>query len=454
MQINRSKTPMPSQPVAKPLAAPRYEIARTVPSERWEKTEVIQDRDELFLQREFHPRTKQRDAEVVAAFGTDAPHSGDALLHYVGKPPSDKGVKTPVLLVHGASKDGNFFWDPAEDGSDRGLAQRLRDEGHETYALTFAHNQDDNFLWAEQIANAISEIKKETGSEKVDLVAHSKGGVAARIYTSDVRKEGVEATPYQNDVRRLVLVGAPNKGVDYTFRHPSANYALLQNSDQPMLNAPSSWEKIGTTPFLRNVSDMGYSKDGPDYFPGQRQLLADLSQDHPLSVLEPDWYTTYHGGTGFHSHSKGILHYVEQGENVIARLNASPPPKEIEVAVLAGNAANIPGILNEYTGPSDGLLFVDSALTMPEGTHLVAQDVLPLHHKALISEKAGQDWIAQAVGSETISPQKEMASTVQKAANEWNGAEASTQAQAQIGLMAGLDSSARTGFGPLVVPTV
>jgi triacylglycerol lipase len=396
-------------------SAPVYEIARTLPSDTWEQTEVIRDRDELFVQRQFHPRSKHRDQEVIEAFQTDAPHSGDALLHYAGAPPEGQVRKTPVLLIHGANKNGNFFWDPSEDGADKGLAQRLREDGHDTFALTFAHNQDDNFLWAEQIANAIAEIKKDTGADKVDIVAHSKGCVAARIYTSDVRKEGVESTPYQEDVRRMVLVGGPNKGVDYVFRHPSANYALLQDSDQALLNAPVSWEKQGVFPFFRDVSDQGYSKDGPNYFPGQSQLLADLSEDFPLGITEPDWATTYHGGTGFVSVSKGIRHYIEEGGHLIQRLNDHPPDSDVEVAVLAGNRANIPGILNEYTGPSDGLVFVSSALTMPENTNLVAQDVLPLHHKALIADESGQDWIAHVLedtGSNLKPQQKQILSQI------------------------------------------
>lgn len=378
--------------------APVYEVVKTLPSDTWESTSLIRDRDEIFKQQNFHPRTRQQNPEVVEAFGSDAPHSGDALLHYAGHTPAGVEKKdTPVLLVHGATKDGHFWWDPSEDGKNNGLAQKLRDSGHETYAVTFAHNQDDNFLWAEQIANSVAEIKKRSGADKVDIVAHSKGGVPTRIYVSDVRREGVEATPYQNDVRRIVLVGAPNGGIDTSFRHPASNYALLAKTDDHKLNAPVSWEKATLWGVRQDVSKQGFSSEGPDYFPGQRQLLADLSAEHPLSPLGPDWYTTYHGGNGFVSNSKGIKHYIEEGENVIARLQQNPIPKSVEVAVVAGNAANIPGIVNEFTGPSDGLLFVSSALNLPEETNVIARDVLPLHHKALVSDPSGQNWITQAL---------------------------------------------------------
>jgi hypothetical protein len=373
-------------------------VVKTLASDTWHSTDLIRDRDEIFKQQIFSPRTKHRDKEIIEAFGTDAPHSGDALLHYAGPPPQGVEKKeVPVLLVHGATKNGNFWWDPSEDGKNKGLPQKLRGEGHEVFALTFAHNQDDNFLWAEQIANAIAEIKKSTGAQEVDIVAHSKGGVPTRIYVSDVRREGVEATPYQDDVRRVVLVGTPNGGIDFSFRHPSANYALLSHTDSHQLNAPVSWETAVLWGLPQDVSDKGFGKSGPDYFPGQRQLLANLSDVHPLSPLEPDWHTTYHGGRGFFSTSKGIEHYIAEGENVIERLQQNPIPKSVEVAVVAGNAANIPGIVNEYTGPSDGLLFVSSALDLPKETNVIARDVLPLHHKALVSDAKGQQWIADAL---------------------------------------------------------
>ncbi len=409
MEIGSSHSKLQGTPTAHSsskfaaLKPPQYEVVKTIPSDTWESTELLRDRDEIFKQQEFNARSKQHEPSIVSAFGTETPHSGDALLHYAGPPPAGVQKKeTPVLLVHGATKSGNFFWDPSEDGSNKGLAQKLRDDGHEVFAVTFAHNQDDNFLWAEQIANAIAEIKKDTGAEKVDIVAHSKGGVPTRMYVSDVRREGVEATAYQDDVRRVVLVGTPNGGIDTSFRHPVANYVLLTPTDNHKLNAPVSWESATLWGVSRNVSDQGFGGGKHDYFPGQRQLLADLSEEHPLSPLEPDWYTTYHGGQGFVSNSLGIQHYINEGENVIQRLQEHPIPRSIEVAVVAGNAANIPGIVNEYTGPSDGLLFVSSALDLPEDTNIIARDVLPLHHKALVSDPKGQQWIEDALDKKVM----------------------------------------------------
>lgn len=379
--------------------ASEVDVVRRLPSNRWAWTELLRDRDPNFVQRNFHPRQRQRDPEVVAAFGTDTPHSGDVLLHYAGDPPPDAPRRTtPVLLVHGASKAGTFWWDPHENGSEQGLPQKLRDQGFQVYFVSFAHNHDDNFLQAEQMANAIERVKELTGREQVDLVAHSKGAMAARLYTSDVREEWM--TPYRGDVRRLVFVGAPLGGIDFSFRHPSANYALYGDSDDPRLNAPISWEKMMAWGRMVDTSDVGFSQKGSDYWPGQRQMLARWDQRYGLSAVEPDWYTTYNGGRGFVSRSNGIDHYIEQGGSLIERLNRTPVDPRVEVAVLAGDRPNIPGIVNEFTGPSDGLLFVRSALATSPGTNVVARDVLDLHHKALVAEDEGQDWILDVLARE------------------------------------------------------
>ncbi|MGE0492024.1 MAG: esterase/lipase family protein [Vulcanimicrobiota bacterium] len=362
----------------------------------WARTDLLVDDDPHFGQQNFHPRQKHRDPDIIKAFGTDTPDSGKVLLHYAGAPP--KGAKKhpyPVLLVHGATKNGNFFWDPHENGTNDGPAQRLRDEGFEVYAVTFAHNQDDNFLWAEQVANAITRIKEETGAEKIDLVGHSKGGMPVRMYASDVHEPWM--TPFRHDVHRLVLIGAPNGGIDYSFRHPSANYALYKDSDDPRLNAPMSWNHIVAWGRRRDTSDLGFSKEGPDYWPGQRQMLARWNDRFPLSPIEPDWYTTYNGGTGLMSSSDGIDKFIEEGGNLIERLNNTPISPDVEVAVLAGDKANIPGVLNEYTGPSDGIVFVESVLKLPEGSNVVEREVKHLHHKALVSEPEGQDWLVDVL---------------------------------------------------------
>ena len=374
-----------------------FEVMGRFPSSKWAWTEHLFDSDPHFKQSDFGPRGAQQGEEIIAAFGSDKPHSGSVLLHYAGPPPA--GVKrqpTPVLLVHGANKNGDFWWDPRENGDNQGLPQRLRDQGFEVYAVSFAHPHDDNFVWAEQMANGIERIQQLTGAKQVDLVAHSKGGSPARAYVSDFREDWM--TPYRGDVRRLVLVGAANGGLDTNFRHASNNMALMSASDNHALNAPMSWHSArigGIIPV--DTTDRSYSNEKTDCWPGQDQLLARWDSKYPIAYWEQDSYTTYNGGTGFVSSSKGIDHYIAQGGHYIEKLNQAQIDPKVQVALLAGDNPNIAGIVNENTGPSDGLLFVESALHMPSTKNIKAQAVLHLNHKALVSEPEGQQWIADTL---------------------------------------------------------
>lgn len=382
---------------APPSRNPEVEVLGRFPSNKWAWTERLFDSDPHLPQQNFGPRGHQRAREIVEVFGSDTPHSGNVLLHYAGPPPA--GVQKqphPVVLVHGANKTGEFWWDPNEDGSDKGLPQKLRAEGFDVYAVSFAHPHDDNFVWAEQLANSIERVKQLTGKEQVDLVAHSKGGAPARAYVSDMRQDWM--TPYRGDVHRLLLVGAANGGLDTTFRHASSNLALLNSSDSPFLNAPTSWEStkfMGVFPI--DISERSYSNKKGDCWPGQDQLLARWDSKYPIAYWEQDSMTTYNGGEGFVSTSKGIDHYIAQGGHYIENLNKAQIDPKVEVALLAGDNPNIAGIMNENTGPSDGLLFVDSALHMPSTKNIKAKEVLHLNHKALVSDPEGQQWISQTL---------------------------------------------------------
>lgn len=378
-------------------ASGKVEVVHRMPFSQGGWMELLRDRDPNLTQRNFHPRSVQRNPEIIKAFGTNTPHSGDAVLLYAGDPPPGVKVQeTPVLLVHGASKSADFWWDPKENGSGGGLPQHLREQGFKVYAVSFAHNQDDQFFWSQQIGNASERVRQLTGAPQIDLVGHSKGGQATRVYcTPGISPEWTREA--QGDIRRLVLVAAPNGGIDTLFRHPSANYALYGNSDSPHLNAPMSWERMIAWGTNRDVSEFGFSSQGPDYWPGQRQMLARWADRYPIPITEPDWSSTYEGGQGWVSYSRGIDHYIAQGGNLVERLNQAPIDPSIEVAVLAGDRANVKGIVNETGGPSDGLLFLESALKMSKNTNVVRQGVLHLNHKSLVSEPEGQQWIADAL---------------------------------------------------------
>jgi hypothetical protein len=58
--------------------------------------------------------------------------------------------------------------------------------------------------YSERLKNTIDNIKLITGSDKVDIAAHSMGGLVTRRY---IQKYG------PNDIDNLILIGTPNKGI-------------------------------------------------------------------------------------------------------------------------------------------------------------------------------------------------------------------------------------------------
>ena len=363
-------------------------------------TELLVDPDPHFPQQSFNARGLLRDPEMIAAFGSDHPASGEVLLHYAGDPPAGAPKQDhPILLVHGANKNGKYFADPHEDGSGKdSFTENLRAQGYKVYAVSFADNQDDNFLQAQQISNSIQRILEKTGDKQVEMIAHSKGGVSARIYDTDYKQPWM--TAYQNDVFRTVFVASPNGGLDYPLRHAGTSLALATPTDNPLLNAPMVWDNIKVWGVPVDTTEQSYESKA-NYWPGQAQLLARWDSKYPISYFEGmdplTVNTTYNGGDSFVAHSPGIDALIKDGGNLIENLNKSHLDPRIGVALLAGDNPNIPGILNETTGPSDGLLFVDSALQHPSTDHIVKEGILHLNHKDLIAEPEGQQWILDAL---------------------------------------------------------
>ena len=120
---------------------------------------------------------------------------------------------TPVLLVHGYCSDPVDTW-RGSYGFD--FYQKLVDEGKEVYLIDYAPGEcplpydgpgcaNRNIGgYSNELKNRIEEIKQETGSQKVDVVAHSMGGLISRRY--------IQSADYRNDINQLIMVGTPNHG--------------------------------------------------------------------------------------------------------------------------------------------------------------------------------------------------------------------------------------------------
>ena len=323
----------------------------------WSRIERFSDGDTiLFRQEDFAPGSQWTDEAPLAPhsaelFGDATPHSGTFLLHFA-QGWASASRPTPVLLVTGAASSAS--------GTLGLLATHLAGQGRAVFALTFAHPHGDCFAQAEQVANAVARIRALTGAEQVDLVGHSKGGIAAAVYLShapgtswaddgDSRggRYADRATGYRGDVRRFVAVGVPLGGLDTSFRWPN-NHLVPASGDDPLV--PSAWQRyypLGTASILvyDELTHLDLWPEDGDPYPGQAQLLRAWDDVHALPGSRPelgtwavqvDWLTTYYGGFGLWSWGPGLDDAVEAGGQLLDHLEAAGVDPDVEVAVLYG----------------------------------------------------------------------------------------------------------------------
>ncbi|HET9948909.1 MAG TPA: alpha/beta fold hydrolase [Longimicrobiales bacterium] len=125
------------------------------------------------------------------------------------------GDGVPVVLVPG-------WFDTARDLAS--LRIRLLAAGRdEVYALTFDDPTGGNRRHAAEIDSAVAEVLAETGASRVDVVAHSMGGLAVRWYLR---------THPDAPVRRAVFLASPHRGT------LSAHLAWGDGSDEMLPGSP------------------------------------------------------------------------------------------------------------------------------------------------------------------------------------------------------------------------
>jgi uncharacterized alpha/beta hydrolase family protein len=103
----------------------------------------------------------------------------------------------PVILVHGYAEDA-AVWKKWED--------MLRKDGIRFFTVTFK-DSDDKCGSAKQHAieleKMVQNIKEQSGSQKINIVGYSKGGLDARIF--------LDITDTK-DIANLIMIGTPNAG--------------------------------------------------------------------------------------------------------------------------------------------------------------------------------------------------------------------------------------------------
>jgi hypothetical protein len=329
-------------------------------SHGWDSVEHWNDTDPSWPTDHYLSDGRQNQTgEPATLFGSAQPPGSQFLLYRA--PGWQTNAGKAVLLVMGANDDvDREYSDPAAGGAgtcgvlscpSTGLMQYLAGAGYRVFAVDFADTQGDNYEWAQTISDALSRVRTETGQSTVDMVSWSKGAFAARMYAAGVAPSWGRG--YQGDVSKLVLIGNPNGGLDYTFAHGTEGNPLIYPQCGGTLNGPSP---------SQSYMCYGISYPQPNlsidsaYFTGQRQMLARWDGTYGVDETQDDWYTTYYGGTGYVSTSKGIAESIGNG-SLVAKIQSTPVPASVPTYLLCGGSPTLIGFYDENRGPSDGVVF-------------------------------------------------------------------------------------------------
>ncbi len=314
----------------------------------------------------------------------------------------------PVLLVHGAMQTGQD-WIHTYGSGYWGFSSFLYYYyNKKVFAVTFSHSHGDNYNQAAELAAAIDRVKYLTGSDKVDVISWSKGSIPARLYLSNVATwdgRGSFVPLYDNEVRKYASVAGPNLGIDFNFRHPYNDYQLVTLDPASQgANGPLAWTDVNRT--LATSSDIGAGDIGnltiySACYPGQHQIAyphTEYNVDDPsiLDIPEQDWkflgilQDKYFGGYTINTADRLKLRHINfYGGDYTASADGYSPQyfftsggiaaaqaidgslidrmryKKVlsdQTYIIYGTSQNsLPGIFPEKDGPSDAVLFENSA---------------------------------------------------------------------------------------------
>ncbi len=124
---------------------------------------------------------------------------------------ADPLVVIPGIIGSQKNPDGIWAIDPVVHTYDD-LVSSLEENGYEKDINLFVFPYDwhrSNVDTAILLKNKIRSIRDNVGVSKVDIAAHSMGGLVARQY--------IEGDGYSNDIDQLITIGTPHKGAPESY---------------------------------------------------------------------------------------------------------------------------------------------------------------------------------------------------------------------------------------------
>ncbi|OAR23677.1 lipase [Streptomyces sp. ERV7] len=166
----------------------------------------------------------------------------------------------PVVLVHGTMESMNDNW--------RGAAPLLANEGYCVFAFTYGGTTPTSPIQgtgkleegAAGLASFVERVRTATGAPKVDLVAHSQGGLTSRYYLKNLGGTG--------RVDRLVALSTPHHGTTLDgLTELSRTLHILEPMNEFVVGpaCPACLEQEVGSDFLKALNAGGETVPGVTY---------------------------------------------------------------------------------------------------------------------------------------------------------------------------------------------
>jgi triacylglycerol lipase len=189
----------------------------------------------------------------------------------------------PIVLMHGMSGFGQLEVGPVGITYFDGVVEDLTKRGESVF-VTIVPPYDTSEARAAALATQIDDILKRTGKAKVNLVAHSQGGMDARVITSP------QGLGYGDRIASVTTIATPHRG----SKVADAVLGLLQYVPADVIDSVSG-------DFLKLIEKTAFALQSDAHL---RQQVVEISEHYMTTVFNPKYqdapgvlYTSYAGRT-------------------------------------------------------------------------------------------------------------------------------------------------------------
>ena len=201
--------------------------------------------------------------------------NGKALLNEQRKAEQICATKYPVLLLHGIFfRDSKYFdyWGRVPKELITNGCRVFYGEQQSSATVEFC---------GKEIARKIEEIVKMTGAQKVNIIAHSKGGLDARYAMSDPE--------IAKHVASLTTINTPHRGCEF------ADYLLTKSPEKLRNGVAAAYNRA-----LGKLGDYA-----PDFLGGCSNLTRSFCADFNSKIKDPEGVYIQSFGSVMNNHRGG-----------------------------------------------------------------------------------------------------------------------------------------------------